>query len=128
MRSMSDDFFPVPAEWAASALFDRDRRAADYARSVEDAHVYWLEQAGRLDWVNFTAKTNESSFDEADFGVKWFADGVLNVSANCIDRHLATRSDKNENLNRNSVVMGKSMSVSLYLGGARLIKKQNIEK
>ncbi|APL95963.1 acetate--CoA ligase [Sphingobium indicum] len=91
---MSDDFFPVPAEWAASALFDRDRRAADYARSVEDAHVYWLEQAGRLDWVNFPAKTNESSFDEADFGVKWFADGVLNVSANCIDRHLATRGDQ----------------------------------
>src|SRR3546814_9507185 len=65
-----------------------------YARSVEDAHVYWLEQAGRLDWVNFPAKTNESSFDEADFGVKWFADGVLNVSANCIDRHLATRGDQ----------------------------------
>ncbi|AEG49695.1 Acetyl-coenzyme A synthetase [Sphingobium chlorophenolicum L-1] len=91
---MSDDFFPVPAEWAASALFDRDGRAADYARSIKDADAYWLEQAKRLDWVNFPSLTNESSFHEADFGVKWFADGVLNVSANCIDRHLANRGDQ----------------------------------
>ncbi|KEQ54586.1 acetate--CoA ligase [Sphingobium chlorophenolicum] len=91
---MSDDFFPVPGEWAASALFDRDGRAADYERSIRNADAYWLEQAKRLDWVNFPSRTNESSFHEADFGVKWFADGVLNVSANCIDRHLATRGDQ----------------------------------
>ncbi|AMK25566.1 acetate--CoA ligase [Sphingobium sp. TKS] len=91
---MSDDFFPVPAEWATSALFDRDGRAADYARSIGDTDAYWLEQARRLDWVNFPTKTDESSFAEADFGVKWFADGVLNVSVNCIDRHLAKRGDQ----------------------------------
>ncbi|MCB4862624.1 acetate--CoA ligase [Sphingobium sp. PNB] len=91
---MSDDFFPVPAEWASSALFDRDGRAADYRRSIDAADAYWLEQAKRLDWVNFPTKTNESSFHEADFGVKWFADGVLNVSVNCIDRHLAERGDQ----------------------------------
>ena len=91
---MSDDFFPVPSEWATSALFDRDGRAADYRRSIEDADAYWLERAKRLDWTRFPTKTNESSFHEADFGVKWFADGVLNVSANCIDRHLAERGDQ----------------------------------
>ncbi|AMK24951.1 MULTISPECIES: acetate--CoA ligase [unclassified Sphingobium] len=91
---MSDDFFPVPAEWAASALLDRDGRAADYARSIGDADAYWLEQARRLDWENFPTKADESSFHEADFGVKWFADGVLNVSANCIDRHLTARGDQ----------------------------------
>ncbi|WP_150290148.1 acetate--CoA ligase [Sphingobium estronivorans] len=91
---MSDDFFPVPAEWAASALLDREGRAADYARSIGDADGYWLERAKRLDWVRFPTKANESSFAEADFGVQWFADGVLNVSANCIDRHLAERGDQ----------------------------------
>ena len=91
---MSDDFFPVPAEWASSALFDRDGRAADYRRSIDAADAYWLEQAKRLDWMNFPTKTNESSFHEGDFGVKWFADGVLNVSVNCIDRHLAERGDQ----------------------------------
>jgi acetyl-CoA synthetase len=91
---MSDDFFPVPSEWAASALLDRDGRAADYQRSIQEPHTYWLERAKRLDWQTFPTKTNESSFHEADFGVKWFADGVLNVSANCIDRHLAERGDQ----------------------------------
>ncbi|WP_449470718.1 acetate--CoA ligase [Sphingobium chungangianum] len=91
---MSDDFFPVSKEWAASALLDRDGREADYQRSINEPASYWLERAKRLDWLTFPSKTDESSFDEADFGVKWFADGVLNVSANCIDRHLAERSDQ----------------------------------
>ena len=91
---MSDDFFPVPSEWAASALLDRDGREADYQRSISDPQSYWLERAKRLDWLTFPSKTDESSFNEADFGVKWFADGVLNVSVNCIDRHLAERGDQ----------------------------------
>ncbi|WP_340265673.1 acetate--CoA ligase [Sphingobium mellinum] len=91
---MSDDFFPVPSDWAASALLDREGRAENYRRSIDDADAYWLERAQRLDWQKFPTRTNESSFHEADFGVKWFADGVLNVSANCIDRHLETRGDQ----------------------------------
>ncbi|MBU2016323.1 MAG: AMP-binding protein, partial [Alphaproteobacteria bacterium] len=91
---MSDDFFPVPEDWAKNALMDKAARAADYARSIDDADAYWLERAQRLDWITPPTRANESSFAEADFGVKWFADGVLNVSANCIDRHLATRGDQ----------------------------------
>ena len=90
---MSDDFFPVPEQWATGALMDRAAREADYDRSIGDAHGYWLERAKRLDWIDFPTKTNESSFAEGDFGVQWFADGTLNVSVNCIDRHLATRAD-----------------------------------
>jgi len=91
---MSDDFFPVPDIWAKGALMDRAARTADYARSIDDSHAYGLERAQRLDWITPPTRTNESSFDEADFGVQWFADGVLNVSANCIDRHLAERADQ----------------------------------
>ncbi len=91
---MSDDFFPVPEAWAKDALMDRAARDADYARSIGDADAYWLERTQRLDWITPPTKSNESSFAEADFGVKWFADGVLNVSANCIDRHLAQRADQ----------------------------------
>ena len=90
---MSDDFFPVPEQWATGSLMDRAAREADYDRSIGDAHGYWLERAKRLDWIDFPTKTNESSFAEGDFGVQWFADGTLNVSVNCIDRHLATRAD-----------------------------------
>lgn len=91
---MSDDYFPVPDAWAASALMDRAAREADYARSVEDGQAYWLERAKRLDWSRFPTRASESSFAEADFGIRWFADGELNVSVNCIDRHLAERADQ----------------------------------
>ena len=91
---MSDDLYPVPADWAQNALIDAAGYAADYARSLSDSTGYWLEQAKRLDWVKAPTIADESDFSEANFAVKWFADGVLNVSANCLDRHLATRRDQ----------------------------------
>src|SRR3546814_14993461 len=63
------------------------------ARSLSDPEAYWLEQAQRLDWVQMPSVADESSFAEHDFGVRWFGDGVLNVSVNCLDRHLAERGD-----------------------------------
>ncbi|MET0375731.1 MAG: acetate--CoA ligase [Rhizorhabdus sp.] len=88
------DLYPVPAEWAAKARVTKESYDRLYARSLDDADAFWLEQAKRLDWVRFPTKANESSFHEADFGVKWFADGQLNVAANCLDRHLAERGDQ----------------------------------
>jgi len=65
-----------------------------HARVAADPESYWLDQARRLDWSRFPTVANASSFDEADFGIAWFADGELNVSVNCLDRHLATRGDR----------------------------------
>ena len=59
-----------------------------------DAEAYWLEEARRLDWETFPTKANRSSFAEADFGIRWFEDGELNVSVNCLDRHLAERGEQ----------------------------------
>jgi acetyl-CoA synthetase len=82
---------PVPEYWVARA---QGNPAADYARSLNGPDPYWREAVSRLDWVTTPTKMDESSFDEATFGIRWFADGVLNVSANCTDRHLATRGDE----------------------------------
>jgi acetyl-CoA synthetase len=90
---MSEEIYPVPQAWSAGARFDSAARAAAYDRSLDDAGAYWLEQAARLDWIVPPTKASESSFAEIDFGISWFADGKLNVSANCIDRHLAERGD-----------------------------------
>jgi acetyl-CoA synthetase len=90
---MSEDLFPIPAGWAAHARMNQAARAADYRRSLDDGDAYWLEQAQRLDWITPPTRASESSFDEADFGIQWFADGTLNVSANCLDRHLAEWGD-----------------------------------
>ena len=87
------DLYPVPAEWARTARIDAARYDAAYAHALSDPEAFWLEQARRLDWIVPPTKADESSFARDDFGVRWFADGVLNVSANCLDRHLARRGD-----------------------------------
>jgi acetyl-CoA synthetase len=88
------DLFPVPDWWAANAGVDAAGYRALYDRSVADPHAFWLEQAARLDWMTPPTQAGDWSFDAADFHIRWFADGVLNVSANCLDRHLATRGDQ----------------------------------
>jgi acetyl-CoA synthetase len=94
---MSDEaktIYPVPPELAAHALVDADAYAAMYARSLADPTGFWLDQARRLDWTTFPTRADESSFAKEDFQVRWFADGALNVAANCLDRHLAERGDQ----------------------------------
>ncbi|MCB2013909.1 MAG: acetate--CoA ligase [Sphingobium sp.] len=86
--------YPVPAEWAAKAKINAERYEDMYARSVSDPDGFWRQEAQRLDWMRPFTKVKNTSFNEADFGIKWFEDGALNVSANCIDRHLAERGDK----------------------------------
>jgi len=91
---MSEEIvIPVPPEWQANAIMG----AEDYARAVErverDPEGFWTEVAGRLDWIAPFSVVKDVSFDKADFRIRWFADGVLNVSANCLDRHQATRAN-----------------------------------
>mgnify|MGYP000200041695 FL=1 len=64
-----------------------------YARSISDPDGFWGEQAKRLDWVTFPTKIKNTTFAYPDVSIKWFEDGVLNVAANCIDRHLAEHGD-----------------------------------
>ncbi len=90
---MAQTIFPVPEQWAANALVDADGYDAMYRRSVEDPEGFWREAAQRIDWITPFTRVKETSFNEADFGIAWFADGTLNISANALDRHLAERGD-----------------------------------
>ena len=87
------EVYPIPAEWAATALIDAARYDEMYCRSIDDPDGFWRAEAKRIDWIKPFSIVKECSFDEADFGIRWFADGTLNLSANCLDRHLATRGD-----------------------------------
>ncbi|ODP38682.1 acetate--CoA ligase [Sphingomonas turrisvirgatae] len=91
---MPDELYPVPAEWARSARYDAAGYEKLYGRSLADPGSFWLEQAKRIDWIKRPEIAGDWSFDEADFHIEWFADGKLNVAANCIDRHLAGRGDQ----------------------------------
>ncbi|MFM5894963.1 MAG: acetate--CoA ligase [Novosphingobium sp.] len=85
---------PVPPEWAARAYVTADSYAEKYARALNEPEAFWREESARLDWIKPWSKLNRCSFDEVDFGIEWFTDGTLNVSANCLDRHLAERGDQ----------------------------------
>ena len=83
----------VPAEWATRAYVDATGYAEKYRQSLAEPEAFWREESARLDWIKPWTNLNKCSFDETDFGIEWFADGTLNVSANCLDRHLAERGD-----------------------------------
>ena len=85
--------FPVPADFAANAIIDEDGYRRKYAESVRDPDGFWREHAKRLDWIVPFTKVKNTSF-ELPVSIRWFEDGALNVSANCLDRHLAVRGDK----------------------------------
>ena len=90
---MTDAVYPVPREWAEKALINADRYASMYRESIEDPDGFWRREAQRIDWIKPFTEVKRTSFHEADFGIQWFADGTLNLSANCLDRHLSERGD-----------------------------------
>ena len=91
---MSDKTYPVPAEWQSSAWIDAQKYQAMYKRSVVDPNSFWGEHGMRLDWIKPYTKVKNTSFAAPDVAIKWYEDGTLNVSANCIDRHLAQHADR----------------------------------
>ena len=88
------DLYPVPADFAARANVTAADYERDYPESIRDPDAFWGRIAGRLDWMTAPTRIREASFDREDFHIRWFADGELNASVNCLDRHLATRGDK----------------------------------
>jgi acetyl-CoA synthetase len=68
--------------------------AALHEAHASDPHAFWLDQARRLDWVKAPTRSGDWSFARSDFHISWFDDGILNLSANCLDRHLAARADQ----------------------------------
>ncbi len=93
---MSDKtLFPVPDDFAASANINLNQYETMYQQSVEDPAAFWSEQAKKeLHWFKDWDNTLDWSFDKADLHINWFKGGKLNVSYNCLDRHLETRGDQ----------------------------------
>ncbi|PKF61783.1 acetate--CoA ligase [Psychromonas sp. psych-6C06] len=86
--------YPVSAELAEKSLLTNDQYLADYAASISDPEAFWGEKGKILDWIKPYTKVKNSSYDPGHIDIKWFEDGELNVSANCIDRHLATKGEQ----------------------------------
>ena len=85
--------FDVPAAWAKSAWIDKAAYQRMYAQSLADPAGFWGEQGKRIDWIKPYKTVKDTTFT-GDVHIRWFADGTLNASANCIDRHLAKRANQ----------------------------------
>jgi len=91
---MSDKVYPVPSAWAENAYIDAEKYQHMYERSVTDPEGFWSEAGQRIDWIKPYTRAKNTTFGPGEVDIRWFEDGTMNVSANCIDRHLATRGDQ----------------------------------
>jgi len=87
------EVFAVPEAWAKKTRMDAAAYDAAWKRVEADPDSFWRDVAGRLDWIKPFSVVKDVSFNRDDFHIRWFADGVLNVSANCLDRHLPARAN-----------------------------------
>ncbi len=91
---MSDEAIPVPAEWKKRAIVDAEKYRNMYEASVNDPESFWRREGLRIDWMKPYTKVKNTSFDPHNVSIKWFEDGTLNASVNCVDRHLEERGDQ----------------------------------
>lgn len=91
---MSQSIYPVPAHIKNAALVDNDKYNTLYKQSIDDPEGFWREHGKRLDWSTPYNKVKNTSFDKGHINIRWYEDGQLNASYNCIDRHLAKNANK----------------------------------
>ena len=90
----TDNRYPPAKDFIAKAHIDADKYQEMYQASMADPDKFWGEQGKRLDWIKPYTKVKNTSFKPGNISIKWFEDGELNVTANCIDRHLEKRGDQ----------------------------------
>ena len=91
---MSDERHPIPAKMTENALINNDQYQVMYTKSITDADSFWREQGKRLEWIKPYSTVKNTTYEYPNVSIKWYEDGVLNVCANCIDRHLESRGDQ----------------------------------
>ena len=85
--------YPVPTKWSGDAWIDAARYQTLYRQSLDEPEVFWAEQSDQfLTWQHPWEKLNSTNFAKAE--ASWFVGGKLNVTVNCIDRHLEDHSDQ----------------------------------
>jgi len=89
----SESFAPS-ADMKSGAHVDEAGYARMYEASISDPDAFWAEHGKRVDWIRPFTKVKNTSFAPGNIDINWYQDGTLNVSANCVDRHLETRADQ----------------------------------
>ena len=91
---MADQIYPPSADFVANAKINKADYDNMYAQSINNPDHFWSEHGKRVDWIKPYSKIKDVDYSYPNVSIKWFEDGQLNVSANCIDRHLEKRGDQ----------------------------------
>jgi len=86
--------FKVPKKWSRTAYVDKAQYEKKYKLSIKDNESFWKKEGKRIDWIKPYKKIKDVKYSKTDVKIKWYYDGTLNASANCIDRHLKNKSKK----------------------------------
>ncbi len=86
--------FKVPAKWSNRAHIDKKGYEKKYKFSIKDNEGFWRNEGKRIDWIKPYSKIKDVKYSKADVKIKWYYDGTLNASINCIDRHLKDKKNK----------------------------------
>ena len=92
--SNSEPIFKVPTSWAKKAYVDRKTYEKKYKLSIAENEKFWKKEGKRITWIKPYSKIKDVKYSKTDVRIKWFYDGTLNASANCIDRHLSANKNK----------------------------------
>ncbi|HCH50439.1 MAG TPA: acetate--CoA ligase [Proteus sp.] len=84
----------IPANIAEHALINKEQYQKDYALSIKNPEAFWADKGKIIDWITPYTVVKNTSFDPGHVRIRWFEDGQLNISQNCLDRHLKTRADQ----------------------------------
>jgi len=86
--------FRVPKKWSSSAYINKKQYEKKYRLSIKDNEGFWKKEGKRIDWIKPYTKIKDVKYSKTDVRIKWYYDGILNASANCIDRHLKDKQNK----------------------------------
>ena len=86
--------FKVPKKWSKNAYVDKNKYEKKYRLSIKDNEGFWRKEGKRIDWIKPYTKIKDVKYSKTDVKIKWYYDGTLNASANCIDRHLKNKKNK----------------------------------
>jgi acetyl-CoA synthetase len=86
--------YPIKEDVAEHAWIDEAKYFEMYERSVKDPDGFWGDEGKRLEWFKPYSKVKNTSYDPQNVSIKWYEDGTLNASYNCLDRHLEKRGDQ----------------------------------
>ena len=92
---MSDvNIYPADASIAETSGLNLKKRATMYQQSVADPEEFWRQQGNRIDWIKAPTQIKNTRYTPNDVSIQWYADGQLNVAANCLDRHLTQHGEE----------------------------------